>query len=36
MKRKILTLLLAGSMLTALTAIPAGADEEETFVDFVA
>ncbi len=36
MKRKILTLLLAGSMLTALTAIPAGAGENDDFVDFVA
>jgi len=36
MKRKILTLLLAGSMLTALTAIPAGADENDNFVGFVA
>ena len=36
MKRKILTLLLAGSMLVALTAIPAGADENDNFVDFVA
>jgi len=36
MKRKILTLLLAGSMLTALTAIPAGADDDgDTFVDFI-
>ncbi len=36
MKRKILTLLLAGSMLTALTAIPAGADEDDSFVGFIA